>query len=167
MNQLSAGFEDLRQKNMLTHACVGDLRYTVETAKTPDQIIDLRIKQINNPGPRIRSQAEDTVLRIYSKLADTRAGIAINYFRKMKSFYKHNYCPLGCTDPGYTVKKAVNDRRILEKLTKEKIRELCEKAQLQVRLAILILAESGARFGAVIALTYADVKDYLETGNQQ
>ena len=82
-------------------------------------------------------------MRIYRKIAERTRGTAINYFRKMKSFYKHNYCPLGCTDPGYTVKSAMRDQRVLEKLTKKKIREIYERATLEVRLAILIAAESG------------------------
>jgi len=135
-----------------------------ETGKTPDQLINERIKQIASPDPRIRCEAEDMVLRIHSKIAERKQGIAINYFRKMKSFYKHNYCPLGCTDPGYDVQSEVEDRRAIEKLSTEKIRNLCEQAQIETRLAILVLAESGGRIGAVQSLTYGDVKDDLETG---
>ncbi|MDH5266225.1 MAG: tyrosine-type recombinase/integrase [Candidatus Bathyarchaeota archaeon] len=135
-----------------------------ETGKTPDQLINKRVEQVASPDPRIRSEAEDTVLRIHSHLAEMATGTAINYFRKMKSFYKHNYCPLGCTDPGYDVQNEVKDRRAVEKLSSEKIRNLCEQAQIETRLAIMILAESGGRIGAVQNLTYGDVKDDLETG---
>ena len=134
-----------------------------ETGKTPDQLINERVKQIASPDPRIRSEAEDTVLRIHSHLAEMATGTAINYFRKMKSFYKHNYCPLGCTDPGYDIQSEVKDRRAVEKLSSEKIRNLCEEALIENRLGILILAESGGRIGAVQKLTYGDVKDDLET----
>jgi len=41
---------------------------------------------------------------------------------------------------------------------------LCEEAQIETRLGILILAESGSRIGALQKLTYGDVKDDLETG---
>jgi len=135
-----------------------------EIGKTPDQLINERVKQIASSDPRIRSEAEDTVLRIYSKIAEQKQGMAINYFRKMKSFYKHNFCPLGCTDPGYDIKSEVKDRRAIEKLSNEKIRNLCEEAQIETRLGILILAESGSRIGALQKLTYGDVKDDLETG---
>ena len=111
----------------------------------------------------MRGEAEDTVLRIYQKIAERVPGTAINYFRKMKSFYKHNYCPLGCTDPGYRVKSAMRDQRVLEKLTKEKIHEICERATLEGRLVILIAAESGGRIGAITDLTYGDIKDDLES----
>jgi integrase len=135
-----------------------------ETGKIPDQLINERVKQIASPDPRIRSEAEDTVLRIYSKIAEQKLGMAINYFRKMKSFYKDNYCPLGCADPSYDVKSEVKDRTAVEKLSSKKIRNLCEQAQIETRLDILILAESGGRIGAVQKLTYGDVKDDLETG---
>ena len=111
----------------------------------------------------MRAEAEDTVLRIYREIAERVPGTAINYFRKMKSFYKHNYCPLGCTDPGYTVQSAARDQRVLEKLNKERIREICEKASLEGRLVILIAAESGGRIGAITDLTYGDIKNDLES----
>jgi len=130
----------------------------------PDELINERVEQITSKDPRVRATAEDAVLRIYGKMVEKTPGLAINYFRKMKSFYKHNYCPLGCTDPGYTVKSEVEDRRAIENLGTEKIRSLCEEAQIETRLAILILAESGGRIGAVMNLTYGDVKDDLETG---
>lgn len=134
-----------------------------KTGRTPTQLLEDRIEELQGKDPRIRGKAEDTVLRIYREIAENTPGTAINYFRKMKSFYKHNYCPLGCTDPGYVVKKAVMDRRVLEKLSRERIREVCERAPLEVRLAILIAAESGGRIGAIMDLTYEDVKDDLES----
>jgi integrase len=133
-----------------------------ETGRTPTQLIEERIEQLQSKDPRMRGEAEDTVLEIYRKIAERVTGTAINYFRKMKSFYKHNYCPLSCTDPGYTVQRAARDRRVLEKLTKGRIREICERATLEGRLAILIAAESGGRIGAITDLTYRDVKDDLE-----
>jgi len=134
-----------------------------KTGKTPTQLIEDRIEQLQGKDPRIRGKAEDTVLRFHREIAERTPGIAINYFRKMKSFYKYNYCPLGCTDPGYTVKKAVRDQRVLEKLNKERIREICEKATFEVRLAVLIATESGGRIGAIMNLTYGDIKDDLES----
>ena len=134
-----------------------------ETGKTPTQLIEERVEQLQSKDPRMRGEAEDTVLRIYRKIAERVPGTAINYFRKMKSFYKHNYCPLGCTDPGYTVQSAARDQRVLEKLTKQRIREICERATLESRLVILIAAESGGRIGAITDLTYGDIKDDLQS----
>jgi integrase len=131
--------------------------------KTPIQLIEERIEQLHSKDPRMRGRAEDAVLKIYHETAERVPGSAINYFRKMKSFYKHNYCPLNCTDPGYAVQSAMRDQRVLANLTREKIREICERATLEARLAILAMAESGGRIGAVMDLTYADVKDDLES----
>ena len=134
-----------------------------KTGKTPIQLIEERIEQQQSKDPRRRGKAEDTVLRIYHEIAERVPGSAINYFRKMKSFYKHNYCPLSCTDPGYAVQSATRDQRVLEKLTTEKIREICETATLEGRLVILMAAESGGRIGAITDLTYGDIKDDLES----
>lgn len=43
--------------------CLQNLQLHCEkTGKTPDELITLRVKQIADPDPRVRAEAEDTVL---------------------------------------------------------------------------------------------------------
>lgn len=135
--------------------CLFNLKtHCEQISKSPDEVITERIKQISDMDPRVRATAEDQVLKIHSLIAEEKPGAAINYFRKMKSFYKHNYCALGCSDPGYDVAREVEDRKAVEKLSKAYIRDLCENAQIETRFAILTISESGGRI--VLTLTTSD-----------
>lgn len=125
---------------------------------TPDELIQTRIKEQKSSDPLIRAKAEDRLLGFHKQVAEARPGMAINHFRRIKSFYRANYVALQCTDPGYTIQR---EQDYLP--TKEEIRYLCELVGLDAKAYILTMAESCGRPGAVAELQWSDIRGEINS----
>ena len=139
--------------------CLWDLaQYCVKFNTNPDKLVADRIRQLKSTDPRIRLQAEDRLLAYHKFLAKKSSGAAINAYRRIKSFYGANYVSLECRDPGYTVQR---EQDYLP--TREEIRKICELVSLEAKAYLLILAESCGRTGAVAELTWADIRNEINS----
>jgi len=86
-------------------ACLKYLsRFCQEFNMNPDKLVQSRIEELKSSDLLIRAKAEDRLLA-YCRLLHKTPGIAINMFRKTKSFYRANYVALQCRDLGYQIQR--------------------------------------------------------------
>lgn len=86
--------------------CLSSLaKFCIEFNMNPDELIQTRIEELKSNNPLIRARSEDRVLAYYKEIAAEKTGVAINMFRRIKSFYRANYVALQCSDIGYTVQR--------------------------------------------------------------
>lgn len=133
-------------------------KFCREFNMSPDELVQTRIEELRSGDQLIRATAEDRLLAYHKKLSKETPGMAINLFRKMKSFYGANYVPLQCRDPGYQIQREFDYIP-----TKEEIRKMCEIVPLDTRVYLLTLAESCGRPGAVANLRWKDIKHEIDT----
>jgi len=134
------------------------VKFCREFNMNPDELIQTRIEELRAGDQLVRATAEDRLLACHKKLSKETPGIAINMFRKMKSFYRANYVPLQCRDLGYQIQREFDYIP-----TKEEIRKICEIVPLDTRVYLLTLAESCGRPGAVADLRWKDIKAEITT----
>ena len=141
------------------HTCLKFLaKFCQEFKTSPDELVQSRIEELKSSNQLVRATAEDRVLAYHKKLSKETPGLAINMFRKIKSFYRANYVALQCRDPGYQI------QREFEYIpTREEIRKMCEIVPLDTRVYLLTLAESCGRPGAVANLRWKDIKHEIAT----
>jgi len=134
------------------------VKFCREFDMSPDEFIQSRIEELKSSDQLVRARAEDRLLAFHRKLAKNTPGLAINMFRKVKSFYRANYVALQCRDPGYQIQREFDYIP-----TREEIRKMCEIVPLDTRVYLLTLAESCGRPGAVANLQWKDIKNEIAT----
>jgi len=124
----------------------------------PDELIQSRIEELTSTNVLMRAKAEDRLIAYYKKLEKETPGIAINAFRKMKSFYKANYVALQCRDQGYQIQRETDYIP-----TTKNIQEMCEFLAFDSKVYLVTLAETCGRPGAVAKLRWKDIKNEIST----
>jgi len=138
-------------------ACLLHLkRFCEHYSLTPDELIRQRIEELRSSDMTVRCKGEDRVMEYYKKLAETATGQAINFYRKICSFYRYNFVRLQTRDPGYTVQR---EQDYLA--SREETRKMCELLDLEAKTFLLILSESCGRSGAVANIKWKDVQEEI------
>ncbi len=134
--------------------------YCKDIGKNPDEIIAERKSHLKSDDETRKRQHEEMLMDHFNKLTESKSrNSAVNSFKSIKSFYKHNYVDLKLMSPKTWV--SYTDRiPSLEDL--KKMIDVCE-TPLQ-KVAILFSAQSGQRSGVITAITYGMVKKQLENG---
>ena len=136
-------------------------RYCKEIKKNPDEIIMERKSHLKSDDETLRRQHEEMLTGHFNKLAESKSrNSAVNSFKSIKSFYKHNYVDLKLISPKTWIS---NTDRIPSLEDLKKMIDVCE-SPLQ-KAVILFSAQSGQRSGVVTAITYGMVKKKLENGD--
>ena len=136
-------------------------RYCQEIKKNPDEIIAERKSHLKSDDETLRRQHEEMLMGHFNKLAESKSrNSAVNSFKTIKSFYKHNYVDLKLISPKTW---SSNTDRIPSLEDLKKMIDVCE-TPLQ-KAVILFSAQSGQRSGVVTAITYGMVKKQLENGD--
>lgn len=177
--KLSPQVKALLKEFMAENCCFGsvvrwrntlnDGRYQLECMKTlakfgihfntdPDELIQNRIEELKSSNLLVRANMEDKLLAHYKNLSKEAPGVAINMFRRIKSFYKANYMALQCRDPGYQIQREFDYIP-----TREEIRKMCEIVPLDTRVYLVTLAECCGRPGAVAKIRWKDIKHEIAT----
>ena len=133
-------------------------KFCQEFNMNPDELIQSRIEELKSSNQLVRARAEDRLVAYYKKLSKETLGMAINVFRRIKSFYRANYVMLQCRDPGYQIQR---DFDYIP--TREEIRKMCEIVPLDTRVYLVTLAECCGRPGAVANIRWKDIKHEITT----
>ncbi len=136
-------------------------KYCKVIGKNPDEIISERKIHLKKDDETLKRQHEEMLMEYFNNQTESRSrNSAINHFKTVKSFYKHNYVDLKLISPK-TWTSHTDKIPSLEDL--KKMIDVCE-TPLQKAL-ILFSSQSGQRAGVITAITYGMVKKQLENGD--
>jgi len=113
----------------------------------PDQMIELRAKQLSSADLIERGWMEDKVLEFKREISKRSEHSSVLYVSTVKSFFMANRMPL------YIRVSRPPPAREREHIpTKEEVRKMIELAPRMTKALVMVLAESGARIGSVLQL---------------
>jgi len=133
--------------------------YCELVGKNPDELIQERFKQLKSDYELEKFAAEEQLQAVFIKLRNQFPGKAKNLLIAVRSFYKHNRCPLQLQMPKFI-------HEPWKPVTLEDLRKVYEHSDAQVKVYIAILKDTGMSRDDAVRLRYKDIKADFEAGKE-
>jgi len=133
-------------------------RYAEFIKKTPDELIEDRLNDLNRKNVMERRKHEDIAMRFFGLISKKYSRMtSVVYLQAVKTFYKANHATLDMKMP-----RAWTEHQ--DKVpTLEEVKEMVNVSDSALQRAVLLLsAQSGQRAGVICSLRYGMVRDILD-----
>ena len=134
-------------------------RFCEFTGMKPDQLVDLRIKEMAGIDRKKRGHAKRLLNRFYNEYKKRSQAGACVAFTAVKSFYRSNDAAVNVKTPEVAV---VREHTLVP--TQEQIRKMADLCSLRDQTLIVFMAETGMRVSEVLGLKQRHLGAEFEAG---
>jgi len=132
--------------------------------KTADQLVEQRKQELKSDDPREQRRMESALKGFLAYLDKEGMAVATQQvaYAAIRSFFEMHFQPLRMRRGDYPQGESLGSRVA----TKEDIKRIYEETSIRIRALILFLKDTGLRVSDVIRLTYGDLAEGLDSGEE-